>query len=90
MKSRVYVAFLFYQMHAECILYQTFCHGTNGYMQISHPNLLPVLEVSKTLFPFCIMSPWMPDGNIIQYTKMNPDVNRLMLVCAYQHEDQLE
>ena len=26
------------------------------------------------------MSPWMPDGNIVQYTKMNPDVNRLMLV----------
>jgi hypothetical protein len=50
-----------------------------GRKSISH--VLPVIEVSKTLVPFCIMSPWMPDGNIIQYTKMNPDVNQLILVC---------
>ena len=46
----------------------------------SHPNVLPVIQVSEALFPFCIMSPWMPDGNISQYTQMNPDANRLMLV----------
>ena len=53
-------------------------------MYISHPNVLPVIEVSETPFPFCIMSPWMPRGNIIQYTKMNPDADRLVLVCPYQ------
>jgi hypothetical protein len=50
-------------------------------MYISHPNVLPVIEVS-VVFPFCIVSPWMPDGNIIQYTEMNPGANRLALVCA--------
>jgi hypothetical protein len=52
-------------------------------MYISHPNLLPIIDVSETLFPFCVMSPWMPDGNITQYTRVNPDTNRLMLVCAH-------
>jgi serine/threonine protein kinase len=53
---------------------------------ISHPNVLPVIDVSETLSPFCIVSPWMPDGNITQYTQMNPGANRLMLVRA----DRLE
>ena len=51
---------------------------------ISHPNVLSVTEVSETTFPYCIVSPWMPDGNITQYTKMNPGANRLMLVRARQ------
>ena len=62
---------------------QTFHRETNGHMHISHPNVLPIIDVSETLFPFCIMSPWMPDGNITQYTQVNPDTNRLVLVCAH-------
>ena len=33
------------------------------------------------------MSPWMSNGNIVQYTQMNQDANRLMLVRAHQFED---
>jgi hypothetical protein len=40
------------------------------------------------LFPFYIVGPWMPDGNITQYTETNPGADRLMLVCANQLEDQ--
>ena len=53
---------------------------------ISHPNVLPIIDVSETLFPFCIMSPWMSNGNIAQYTQTNPGANRLTLVCAHQLE----
>jgi len=45
-----------------------------------HPNVLPVIQVSEALFPFCIVSPWMSDGNIIQYTQANPGADRLVLV----------
>ena len=48
----------------------------------SHPNVLPVIQVSKGPFPVCIMSPWMPDGNITQYTQMKPGANHLILVRA--------
>ena len=47
-----------------------------------HPNGLPVIQVSEAPFPVCIMCPWMPDGNITQYTQTNPGADRLMLVCA--------
>ena len=50
----------------------------------SHPNILPVIGVSEVAFPFCIMSPWMPDGNITQYTQVNPVADRLVLVRAHR------
>ena len=52
--------------------------------------MLPVIEVSEALFPLCIMTPWMPDGNITQYIQTNPSANRLMLVRAYEPEDRRE
>jgi uncharacterized protein Usg len=68
-------------------LCQTFRREINGCKSISHPNVLPIIEISETLFPCCLMSPWMPDGNIIQYTQTNPGIDRLMLVCPHQPED---
>jgi len=63
-------------------LYQTYRRVVEGSGHNSHPNVLPVIRVSEGLFPVCIMSPWMPDGNIAQYTKANPGADRLMLVRA--------
>ena len=53
----------------------------------SHPNVLPIIQVSGALFPLCIMSPWMPNGNITQYTQVNPDADRLVLVCSHWRID---
>ena len=64
--------------------YQIFYHDGEGCKHFSHPNILPVVEISEAPFPFCIMTPWMPGGNIIQYTKKNPSANRLMLVIVRQ------
>jgi hypothetical protein len=74
------VTLFIYQSCAQYITYQLFRLGNDGRMSISHPNLLPVIEISDPLLPFCIMSPWMPSGNIIQYTQANPDADRLTLV----------
>jgi hypothetical protein len=68
--------------------YQTLRRDINGRTSISHPNVLPIIEVSEALFPFCIMSPWMPDGNIGEYTQTNPGAHRPMLVCPHQLEDR--
>ena len=75
---------LIYQRRTEHTSCQTFNLEVNGRRSISHPNVLPVIEISETLFPFCIMGPWMSNGNITQYTNMNPGANRLMLVLAHR------
>lgn len=68
--------------------YKIFRRVSDGSKHNPHPNVLPVIEVSETLFPFYIMIPWMPDGNITQYIQANPGVNRLILARAHQPEDR--
>ena len=48
--------------------------------RLSHPNILPVLGISPELFPLCIITEWMIDGNIMDFTSKHPEVNRLRLV----------
>ena len=48
--------------------------------RLSHPNVLPVLGVSPKLFPLCVISEWMVDGNIMDFTSEHPEANRLRLV----------
>ena len=87
-KSKTYAALLFHQRCTERASYQAFRREINGRKSISHSNVLPVIDVSETMFPFCIVSPWMPNGNIIQHAKMNSDADRLLLVRARQLESR--
>ena len=49
---------------------------------ISHPNLLPFLGISETPPLLSIICPWMPNGNIVEYTKREKGANRLLLVSV--------
>ena len=51
--------------------------------RLTHPNILPVLGVSPKLFPLCIISGWMIDGNIMSFILKHPRVNRLRLVRPF-------
>jgi len=75
---------LFHRRHTQLTSCQVYRRVVEESKLNSHLNVLRVIQVSEELFPFCIMSPWMPDGNITQYTQMNPGVNRLILVRAHR------
>ena len=47
---------------------------------LRHPNVLPLLGVEMTGTRFAIISEWMDNGNINDFVKANPGVNRLELV----------
>ena len=81
---------LFYQIHShDAASHQIYRRILSGGGNLNyHPNVLSVIHVSETLFPLCIVSPWMPDGNIVQYTEMNPDTDRMMLVRVRPPEDR--
>ncbi|KAK1218885.1 hypothetical protein PQX77_018412 [Marasmius sp. AFHP31] len=65
--------------------------------RLSHPNLLPFIGVNTTLFPqgFCLVSPWMKNGDIIGYLESNPGHDRLVAILeisagmAYLHECEI-
>jgi len=63
-------------------LNQRLCREIIIWKHLSHANILPLLGVliSADLRCFRILTEWMPNGNVMQYTKLNPKENRLRLV----------
>ncbi|PBK92827.1 kinase-like protein [Armillaria gallica] len=56
-----------------------FCREALVWRQLRHPNVLPFLGVSEDLFApsYCLISPWMVNGNIVAYLQAHPDHDRL-------------
>ena len=81
------VAYSFHQGRTQRIPQQVYRLAVEGGKLNPHPNVLPVNEVSETSFPLCIMSPWMPNGNINQYIQKSQGANRLTLVRVHRPED---
>ncbi|KAK0486542.1 hypothetical protein IW261DRAFT_1456002 [Armillaria novae-zelandiae] len=63
----------------ENILRQ-FCREALVWRQLHHPNILPFLGVNGDLFDpsFCLISPWMKNGNLMSYLEEHPDHDRLI------------
>jgi len=83
------ITVLFSRRCAQSVRYQIYRRVIEQSELNSHPNVLRVIRVSDGLFPdgpfpVCIMSPWMPDGNIFSYVLANASANRWMLVRAHQ------
>ena len=49
---------------------------------MTHQNILSTEGVRPDLFEFCLISRWMEHGDIMQYVKKQPEVDRLKLVCS--------
>ncbi|KAF9644194.1 kinase-like protein, partial [Thelephora ganbajun] len=63
-------------------IFKRLCREVIVWKHLSHPNILPLLGVSVSIDPhcFCILSEWMPHGNVMQYARSNPEANRLKLL----------
>ena len=63
---------------------QQLCREVLVWKRLSHPNVLPLLGVSVSKDPqyFRIISEWMPNGNVMEYVRSNPEANRLRLVSS--------
>lgn len=75
-----------FQRHTQHASEQSYHRVGEGGELNPHPNVLPIIKVSETLLPLYVMTPWMPDGNVIQYTQKNPGTDRLTLVHASSPE----
>ncbi|KAG5635225.1 hypothetical protein H0H81_012003, partial [Sphagnurus paluster] len=54
--------------------------------QLSHPNLLPFWGIFKMNGQLSLVSPWVENGNVVEYIKSNPECNRLLLIsCTGRH-----
>jgi hypothetical protein len=46
---------------------------------LRHPNIVPFIGVSP-MFPICLVSEWMPNGDISQYLKAHNSADRVSFV----------
>ncbi|KAI3601258.1 hypothetical protein WG66_013258 [Moniliophthora roreri] len=60
-------------------IYSTFCQEALLWTHLKHQNVLPFLGVNTELFPsrFCLISPWMKNGDIISFLRRFPNHDRL-------------
>ncbi|KAK0437918.1 kinase-like domain-containing protein [Desarmillaria tabescens] len=73
---------IFATEEARTKILRDLCHEALMWRQLRHPNILPFLGVSKDLFApsYCMISPWMVNGNIMSYLEAHPDHDRLTLL----------
>ena len=48
--------------------------------RLEHQNIVPLLGITST--PFQLISEWMPGGELTEYIKKYPSVDRVDLVCV--------
>lgn len=61
---------------------QRFCKEVLLWKLLTHPNILTFYGASTRQNQFCMVSPWMENGNILNYTRKAPEANRLRLVSS--------
>jgi len=68
-----------YEENSIRVIYERFCNEAIQWKQMDHPNVVPFLGMDTSLFPLCMVSPWMSNGNITTYLKNNENADRLLL-----------
>ncbi|KAJ8083461.1 hypothetical protein PM082_009335 [Marasmius tenuissimus] len=65
--------------HRRKKMVEDFCQEALIWTHLDHPNVLPLIGVNTKLFgtDFCLVSPWMENGDIITFLKRKPDHDRM-------------
>ncbi|KDQ56518.1 hypothetical protein JAAARDRAFT_132211 [Jaapia argillacea MUCL 33604] len=77
------VAFKVFRIFYGKPLYQLkrdFCSEAIIWKRLKHDNVLPFLGISTTLFPLCMISPWMFHGSVVEYLEENPSADKPKLL----------
>ncbi len=63
---------------------QDLCREALVWRQLHHENILLFCGIDSEYFMprYCLISPWMKNGNIIHYLESHPDHDCLKCVCC--------
>ncbi|KAK0447530.1 hypothetical protein EV421DRAFT_145829 [Armillaria borealis] len=62
--------------------FKELCHEAVIWKHLHHKNILPFIGINTANFVdrFCLISPWMKNGNVIQFLDSNKDHDRLKCI----------
>ena len=61
-----------------------FCKEVVLMKQLGHDNILPFHGVTTADYELSLVSPWYENGNIMEYLKKKPNVDRFDLVSEFR------
>lgn len=70
------------QLH-DSILLQRYYEDLTSWKRLDHPNVVLTLGASLDIAEFCVVSPWMPEGELLQYLLKHPEANRVAIVRVH-------
>ena len=53
-----------------------------AWKRLNHPNVIPMYGAAPDIAELCVVSPWMPEGDLLQYLDRYPGANRVSIVRA--------
>jgi len=59
---------------------QRLCTNAVMWKRLRHPNVVSFLGFGSDSPPFSLVYPWMSNGNLSNYVREHPDVDKLSLV----------
>ena len=68
--------------HSILVLKRLYINGIM-WKQLRHPNVVSFLGFGSDFPPISLMYPWMTNGNLSNYVRKHPDVDKLGLVSGY-------
>ena len=51
--------------------------------RLNHPNVVPTLGAGPDIAELCVVSPWMPEGDLLGYLNKCPTADRVAIVRVY-------
>ena len=78
----------------DSLLLQRYYRELTVWKQLKHPNVVPTLGAGPDIGELCVVSPWMPDGDLQQYLNKYPGANRVAIVrvhvpCASKYTESV-
>ena len=67
----------------DCL--QNFCREVITWKRLSHPNILELIGVTMDEKEYSMVSPWMENGNIVEFLREDLQANPLKLVRPMLH-----
>lgn len=74
----------------DSLPFQRYYKELTVWKRLNHPNVVPALGAAPDIAELCVVSPWMPDGDLLQYLGKNPGANRFSIVRIHAaHTNEL-
>ncbi|KAF9647902.1 kinase-like protein [Thelephora ganbajun] len=81
-RKHIFAAKVFRANYGEDYKIKRFYKEVTVWKRLNHPNVVPTLGAEPNFADLCAVSPWMPEGDLLQYLNKHPVANRVSIMIG--------